>query len=137
MLSFWPVDGCPRIRYPFPMTDAEQPPRRRSSRRMTPGEFARAVEKLKADTAAPAQEVLEHVHKAILALPAFTLKDGTTARVSDLAAPAMNDDGELVSGFDVDLGNGGHLEFYLKNTGWGKSLAAADAPKQPRQGPAR
>lgn len=122
------VDGCPRIRYPFPMTDAEQPPRRRSSRRMTPGEFARAVEKLKADTAAPAQEVMEHIHNAILAMPAFTLRDGTAVRITALAAPAANSEGELVSGFDADLGNGGHLEFYLKNTGWGKSVASKQRP---------
>jgi hypothetical protein len=94
------------------------------------------VGQLKADTTAPAQEVLEHVHRAILAIPEFTLKDGTKAKVTDLAPPQANDDGDMQCGFDVELANGSHLEFYLKNTGWGRPFTAL-APQTPRRHRAR
>jgi hypothetical protein len=118
------------------MTETDPPSPRRKARRqpMTAGEFVQSVEKLKAETTAPAKEVLEHIHKAILAIPEFTLKDGTKACVTDLAPPGLNDDGELVSGFDVQLPNHAHLEFYVKNTGWGRPFTAAVAPKKPRPG---
>ena len=87
------------------------------------------------DTTAPAREILEHVYKAVLALPAFTLQDGTTARISQLGSPAINDAGELTCSFDVDRADGSHLEFTVKHTGWGRPLSAALAPRKP--GPAR
>jgi hypothetical protein len=58
---------------------------------------------------------MEHIYRAILAMPAFALKDGTKASVDQLAGPALNADGDLVCGFDVRLDNGGRLEFYLRN----------------------
>jgi hypothetical protein len=108
-------------------------PAGRNRRRLTP-EY---VASLKAEINAPAQEVLEHIHNSILAMPAFTLRDGTKARVTNLAAPAPNDDGDLVCGFDVQLPGNAHLEFYVKNTGWGRPFVAAVAPKQPRSGHGR
>jgi hypothetical protein len=87
------------------------------------------------DTTAPAREILEHIYNAVLAVPAFTLKDGTKARISHLGSPELNDAGELTCSFDVDRDDGSHLEFTVKHTGWGRPLAAALAPKQPR--PAR
>ena len=57
-----------------------------------------------------------------------------TARVEDYYPPEVNDDGDLACGFDVVLDNGTHLEFSIKNTGWGKSFAAAHAPKKPGRG---
>ena len=118
------------------MTESDKPPQRRKARRqpMTAGEFVQSVEKLKAETTAPAKEVLEHIHKAILAIPEFTLNDGTKARITDLAPPGVNDDGELVCGFDVQLPDDAHLEFYVKNTGWGRPFTAAAAAKKPRPG---
>jgi hypothetical protein len=96
-----------------------------------------SFDKLKAESVAPAKEVLEHVHKAILAMPKFTLQDGTKARVTDLAPPAHNADGDLVCGFDVELENGAHLEVYVKNTGWGRPFADAVAATKPRLGRGR
>jgi hypothetical protein len=87
----------------------------------------------KQETIASAGDVMEHVYKAVLGTPAFTLKDGTRARVDGLSPPEMNDDGELTCGFDVLLDDGTHLEFTMKNTGWGKSFAAAHAPNKDRQ----
>ena len=87
----------------------------------------------KPETTAPVKEVLEHVHQAVLATPAFTLKDGTKAKVEDFFPPEVGSDGELSFGFDVVLENGSHLEFTVKNTGWGKSFAA-QAAKQAGRG---
>jgi hypothetical protein len=78
--------------------------------------------------------VIEHIHKAILAMPEFMLRDGTKARVTNLAAPAPNADGDLLCDFDVELPNDAHLEFNVKNTGWGTPFVAAIAPKQHRRG---
>jgi hypothetical protein len=47
------------------------------------------------------------VHNAILAIPEFTLKGGTKAKITDLAPPKVNDDGDVQCGFDVELANGG------------------------------
>jgi hypothetical protein len=104
---------------------------------MTAGAFAQSIDRHKAEATAPAQEVLEHVYEDILAMPEFTLKDGTKAHPDALSPPELNAEGELACGFDVMLDNGAHLEFYLKNTGWGKSFAAAHAPGTPTQGRGR
>jgi len=85
---------------------------------MTPKRFAKAKE----ETTAPAMEALEHLYKVLLAIPPFTLKDGTPVRVESYVPPEMNDQGEAECGIDVKLPDG-HLEFMLKNTGWGKSFA--------------
>ena len=92
------------------------------------------VARYKPDTTAPVKEVLEQLHKAVLATPAFTLNDGTKAKVENFFSPEFGDDGELSCGFDVIMDNGTHLEFTVKNTGWGKSFAAAAlTPKKPKQ----
>ena len=92
------------------------------------------IARYKPDTSAPAKEIMEHLYKAMLAIPEFTLKDGTKAKVENYVPPEMSDDGELSCGIDVVLDNGTRLEFSMKNTGWGKSFAADHAPKKPRQG---
>ena len=88
----------------------------------------------KEETTTPAREVLEHLYQAIVALPAFTLQDGSRVEVEKYYAPELNDAGELKCGFDVRLENGSHLEFTVKNTGWGKSFVTAHGQK-PRTGP--
>jgi hypothetical protein len=75
----------------------------------------------KAEATAVATEVLEHLYRAILKIPAFTLKDGRTARVEDYSPPEINEDGEAECGIDVMLPDG-HLEFTMRNSGWGKSF---------------
>ena len=94
------------------------------------------VAKAKWDATAGAREVLEHLHRALLAVPAFTLKDGTAARVEDYWAPEIGDDGELSCGVDVVVGEGGHLEFTVRNTGWGKSFVG-DLSRGNDKGPRR
>jgi hypothetical protein len=96
--------------------------------------LAKAEEARKLATA-PAKEVLEHLYKAVLTVPEFTLKDGTRARLDPYIEPEVGDDGELRCGFDVLLDNGSHLEFMVKNTGWGKGfgpLANGMKPFAPR-----
>ena len=88
----------------------------------------------KPETTAPAKEVMEHIYKAIVATPDFTLADGTRAEVNKFYEPQVADDGELSCGFDVVLDNGTHLEFTMNNTGWGKSFVAGLAPKPPNSG---
>jgi hypothetical protein len=70
-----------------------------------------SFDKLKPEGTDPIQEVLEHVHKAILAMPEFTLMDGTRARVTDLAPFQENAGGGLQYGFDIRLDNGAHVQF--------------------------
>ena len=97
-----------------------------------PIDFAKA----KQDTTGPALEAMAHLYKALLAIPPFKLLDGTPVRVEAYTPPEVNDAGEAECGVDVKL-PGGHLEFMLKNTGWGKSfvneLASKHASKQGRQ----
>lgn len=72
---------------------------------------------------APAKEVAEHLYQSLLALPEFTLKDGTKARMKPYLAPEPNKDGEMQCGVDVVLDNGSHLEFTMRNSGWGKPFS--------------
>ncbi len=92
--------------------------------------------KTKQETTQPALEALEHLYKALVTIPPFTLKDGTPIRVEAYSPPELNESGEAECGVDVKLPDG-HLEFMLKNTGWGKSfvkeLAAQRARKPGRQ----
>jgi hypothetical protein len=80
-----------------------------------------------------ATEVLEHLYKALLAVPPFTLKDGTPVQVSAYQTPQINNAGEAQCGVDVKLPNG-HLEFTLRNSGWGKAFADAFANKPAGRG---
>ena len=87
---------------------------------ITPDDFADA----KWDATAHAREVLEHLHKALAAVPAFTLKDGTAAQVDEYYPPTIDDEGELSCGVDVHLNDGTDLEFTVRNSGWGKAILA-------------
>jgi hypothetical protein len=94
-----------------------------------PVDFAKAKE----ETTQPAQEVIAHLYKALLKIEPFTLLDGTEVRVKAYQPPEINDAGEAQCGVDVILPTG-HLEFTMKNTGWGKAFASASKPKsQDRQ----
>lgn len=86
---------------------------------------------------AQAKEVLAHVYQTVLQTPEFTLKDGTKCRVESFYEPEVNSDGELTCGFDVQMGNGKHLEFTVGHTGWGKSFAKTEAPKVKGKGSGR
>jgi hypothetical protein len=109
--------------------------------RETPEEIAtRIIEQ----ATAPAKEALEHIHNAVLALPEFTLKDGTKARTTQFEPPDINEDGELTCSFHVNLDNGTDLTFTVKDSGWGKfigppakdlphSSAALKKPRPPRR----
>jgi hypothetical protein len=66
-------------------------------------------------------EALAHLYKALLAVPPFTLKDGTPVYVGPYQPPKINEAGEAECGVDVKLPMG-HLEFTLRNSGWGKSF---------------
>ncbi|HEY4330137.1 MAG TPA: hypothetical protein VGN88_10415 [Phycisphaerae bacterium] len=92
---------------------------------MTPKRFAKA----KQETTSPALEVIAHLRKALLNIQPFKLMDGTPVRVAAYQSPEINDEGEAQCGVDVILPNG-HLEFTVRNTGWGKSFAKEIAAKQ-------
>lgn len=96
-------------------------------------ELITEANKARGEAMAPAQEVLEHLYQSLLAVPEFTLKDGTKARLDPYYAPEVDDDGELRCGVDVLLDNGSHLEFTMANTGWGKSLAVVRQKKRHRR----
>ena len=93
-----------------------------------------AIAKIKEEVVTPAKEVLEHVYQAILRTPEFTLTDGKKARVDAYIPPQVDDDGELTCGFDVLLDNGSHLEFTVRNTGWGKAMAIDPDVKKGKRG---
>jgi hypothetical protein len=78
---------------------------------------------------ADAKEALDHIYGAMLKLPEFTLKNGTKCRVDALSAPEVDSGGELKCGFDVLLGDRGHLEFTVTKTGWGRSFVKTEEPK--------
>lgn len=83
-------------------------------------DFAKRIKSAKGEATKPVREVMEHLYQGILALPEFTLKDGTKAKLDPLVGPEVNDDGDIEFGFDVLLNNGSHLEFMVTNTGWGR-----------------
>ncbi len=72
------------------------------------------------EKAKPAKEILNHIYGVILATPAFHLPDGSKVAVERFYSPEIDFDGELHCGFDVRLPDGSHLEFTVKNTGWGR-----------------
>jgi hypothetical protein len=79
------------------------------------------ADKYLAEALAPAKEVLEHVHHAILNLPEFTLQDGTKARVRTCNEwPNINESGDLTCDFNVNLDNGTDLTFRVSSSGKGK-----------------
>ena len=86
----------------------------------------------KQETTTPAREVMEHLYQAIVAAPEFTLKDGTRAKTELLGAPELDSEGELYFSFDVALDNGSHVEFTVRNTGWGRSIMAERSVKKGR-----
>lgn len=86
------------------------------------------------ETTQHAREVLEHLYQVLLATPIFTLSNGSTAVVARYVPPEINKDGEATCGFDVRLKNGSHLEFTVRNTGWGKSFADEITKQRGKQG---
>lgn len=90
--------------------------------------------KARQEATAPTAEVMQRLHDALLTTPEFVLADGTKARVESFYAPEADDDGELSFGVDVVLDNGNHLEFTVKQTGWGRSFVSARTkPKGPKE----
>jgi hypothetical protein len=98
----------------------------------TPEGFAEARE----ETTAHAHEVVAHLYKALVQMGPFTLMDGTRVSIKSYQPPEINKDGEAQCGVDVILPNG-HLEFTMRNTGWGKSFADEIAAKRSHQRRAR
>lgn len=80
------------------------------------------VARHKAEMLVPAKEILEHLYRAVLATPPITLNDGRVATVAAFMPPQANPSGEAECGIDVDLPDGGHLEFTMRNSGWGRPL---------------
>jgi hypothetical protein len=79
-----------------------------------------------------AREILEHLNRQILALPPFALEDGSQARLEAFFPPEEDDEGELKCGFDVLLDGGRHLEFVLRNSGWGSPIRIdTSRPEEP------
>jgi hypothetical protein len=85
---------------------------------MTPKKFAKARQ----EATSPALEVTARLYKALLSLEPFTLIDGTRVNVKSYDPPQINGQGEAQCGVDIVLPDG-HLEFTIRNTGWGKSFA--------------
>ena len=86
------------------------------------------------DATGPGKEVLSHVYQAILKTPEFTLANGTKCRVDPLFEPTSDSEGTLKCGFDVLLGDSGHLEFTVQQTGWGRAVAPPPASEAPKRG---
>ncbi|MGO9468051.1 MAG: hypothetical protein ACLQVF_28290 [Isosphaeraceae bacterium] len=90
--------------------------------------------KLSQEAIGPGKEVLSHIYQAILKTPEFTLADGTKCRVDALFEPTVSADGDLTCGFDVLLGDAGHLEFTIEQSGSGRALAPDAARNPPKRG---
>jgi len=79
------------------------------------------------------RQSLEHLYQMLLATPPFTLHDGAEVAVTRYIPPEVGNDGEMTCGVDVKL-PGGHLEFTVRNTGWGKSFADEIAKERTKKG---
>lgn len=95
------------------------------------------IDRVKEEATGPASEVIEHLRKALIAVPPFTLADGTVATVVPLYSPKTNADGQLHCGVDVNLGDSGHLEFKLTNTGWGRAMMGGFGNPKAKPSPKR
>jgi hypothetical protein len=73
----------------------------------------------------------------MLKTPEFTLQDGRKCKVDPFYAPELDTAGELKCGVDVLIDDGTHLEFTVGHTGWGKSVAAANAANKTKRGRSR
>ncbi len=71
---------------------------------------------------AEAKEVLDHIHRYIGAMPEFALKNGMKIRVRPFGSLELTEDGELHCEFETLLGDKGHLDFMVSNTGSGRSF---------------
>lgn len=85
-------------------------------------EIAELAEAAKAEAMGPTGEVMEHLFRALEALPPATLKDGTEVRFRAFSAPRVGRDGEWSCAVDVRFGDGAYLEFTITNTGWGRPV---------------
>jgi hypothetical protein len=113
------------------------PPRPKDRLPSQPRLTAEQLAGLHTEVDAQAKEVLGHMYQAILKTPEFTLSSGMKCRVDPYFEPEVNAEGELKCGFDVLLGDSGHLEFTMGHTGWGRALAAVEVQKKARRGRAR
>lgn len=103
---------------------------RKRTSNITPADIA----KYRAEANVPAQEVIEHLYRAMLAVKSITMKDGSLVELVPLVAPEVNEDGRVECGIDARLPGGGHLEFMLQNTGWGRPLGSlAERIRQDRR----
>ena len=99
------------------------PGRRRLSREKQPAQPQRDEVKERLDRIdAQATEVLGHMYQAALAVPEFTLADGTRCEVEGFYGPERNAEGKLKCGIDVTLSDGTQLEYTVGHTGWGRSF---------------
>lgn len=85
-------------------------------------EVQRLIAEAKLETMGPRTEVLEHLFRALLQIPSFTLMDGLQGSITPYFAPREEEDGELHCGIDVNFSDGSQLEFTLTNTGWGRPM---------------
>jgi hypothetical protein len=86
---------------------------------------------------AQAKEALGHIYQALLKIPEFTLQNGMKCRVDPYYEPQVNADGDLKCGFDVLTPDGGHLEFTIGHTGYGKSFVRTEEQRATRKGSVR
>lgn len=66
-------------------------------------------------------EVMNEIYARLPWGQEFTLADGRTAKLVKLVEPADHEDGPRF-GFDAVFSDGGHIEFYARQTGWGSPL---------------
>ena len=79
---------------------------------------------------ARAKEVLDHIDRAVVKSPEFTLRDGTCCGVSGFHARELSTDGDLRCAFDVRMPDG-HLEFTIGDTGSGGAFAPQETSRNP------
>jgi hypothetical protein len=111
----------------------KQPHPRDPQARATPEQIIALQE----EADAQAKEVIGHIYQAMLKTPDFTLQNGMKCRVDPYYAPQMSPDGDLKCGVDVLTEDGGHLEFTVAHTGWGKSFVKAEVQRAQRKGSGR
>lgn len=93
---------------------------------MNKSELQRLADEHRQEVTAPAWEVLQHIYKALLAMPPMFVVGNVMATVTPYFSPMVDeDDGTAKCGVDVRLADGRQLEFTVVNSGWGKSPAAA------------
>lgn len=86
---------------------------------MTAEQMSEIVDNYRAKLTACAMEVSRELYHRLPFGTAFTLADGRVGTVAKFYEPKIDEEGEIRFGVDVNLDDGSHIGFTIRQTDWG------------------